>query len=60
MCDREFGTECSLLYMLQCPEIGMKKTGCSECNSKGIFHTKRPEDRNEDDWEFGAQWTRRS
>jgi hypothetical protein len=39
------------------PEIVMKKTGCSECNSKGIFHTKRPEDRNENDWDFGAQLT---
>jgi hypothetical protein len=35
----------------------MKKTGCSECNPKGIFHTKRPEDRNENDWDFGAQLT---
>ena len=30
----------------------MKNTRCSECKSKGIFHWKRPEDRNETDRVF--------
>ena len=59
--DRNASTGCSeydiLLYLMQCPEIVMKKVGCSEGSLKVVLGTEKDQ---KNDRDFVIEFTRRS